>query len=165
VSSEPRWLDADETNAWVALVGVLIKVPATLDYELRRRVGLVHFEYLTLSGLSEARARTMPMSELAVLSNASLSRLSHVISRLEQRGWVVRSMCPTNRRVRNVTLTDAGYAMVLEAAPVNLELVRSLVLDCLDPSQVRQLTVIAQRILRSVDPDATYPPRGTSVRP
>lgn len=105
------------------------------------------------------------MSELAVLSNASLSRLSHAVSRLEQRGWLVRSTCPTSKRVTNVTLTDTGFATVVEAAPVNVELVRSLVLDVLDADQVRQLDVIGRRMLRRVDPDATYPPRGTRARP
>lgn len=165
MTPEPRWLNAAETDAWVALVGVLIKVPAALDSELRRRIGLGHFEYLAMSALSEAGARTLPMSGLAVMSNASLSRLSHVISKLEQRGWVVRSTCPSNKRVTNVTLTDAGFAVVVDAAPVHLELVRSLVMDTLDANQMRQLSVIARQILRSVDPDATYPPRGTSVRP
>lgn len=164
MSGEPRWLDADETQAWVALVGVLIKVPAALDGELRRRIGLAHFEYLAMSALSEAAGRTLPMSELAVLSNASLSRLSHVIAKLEQRGWVVRATCPENRRVTNVTLTDSGYALVVEAAPINLELARSFVLDALTRSQVRQLASIAGRILRQVDPAAAYPPRGTSIR-
>jgi DNA-binding MarR family transcriptional regulator len=164
MNSEPRWLDAEETQAWVALVGVLIKVPAALDSELRRRTGLAHFEYLAMSALSEAAATTLPMSELAVLSNASLSRLSHVIAKLEQRGWVTRASCPGNRRVTNVTLTDAGYALVVETAPTHLELARSFVLDALTESQVRQLATIAGRILRQVDPDAEYPPRGTGIR-
>ncbi|MGW4490141.1 MarR family winged helix-turn-helix transcriptional regulator [Amycolatopsis sp. NPDC004368] len=164
MSAEPRWLNRAETDAWVALVGLLIKVPAALDSELRRRVGLAHFEYLAMSGLSEARERTLPMSELASLSNGSLSRLSHVVSRLEQRGWVTRATCPTNRRVTEVTLTDAGYTVVVDAAPVHLDLARSLVLDALDDTQVRQLKAIAGAILRRADPDGTYPPKGTAIR-
>jgi YD repeat-containing protein len=165
VSTDPRWLSAAETDAWVALVGVLIKVPAALDGELRRRVGLAHFEYLALSALSEAAGRTLPMSELASLSNASLSRLSHVIAKLEQRGWVTRAACTTNGRVTEATLTDAGFALVVEAAPVHLELARTYVFDALDPAQVGQLTAIARQILATVDPDAHYPPRGTAIRP
>jgi DNA-binding MarR family transcriptional regulator len=165
VNAAPRWLDRAETDAWVAFVGMLVKTPAAIDSELRRRIGLSHFEYLAMSVLSEAQARTMAMSELAVLSNATLSRLSHVITKLETRGWVSRTTCPDNRRVTNVTLTDAGFTVVVEAAPVHVELARSFVLDALDTDQVDQLNTIARQILRRVDPEGAWPPRGTRVRP
>jgi DNA-binding MarR family transcriptional regulator len=164
VSTEPRWLSTAETDAWIALVGVLIKVPAALEGELRRRAGLSHFEYLAMSALSEAADRTLPMSELATLSNASLSRLSHVIAKLERNGWVTRAACPGNGRVTNATLTDAGFDLVVRTAPVHLELARRYVLDALDPEQVGQLTAIARQILATVDPEALYPPRGTAAR-
>jgi DNA-binding MarR family transcriptional regulator len=165
MSGGSHWLNAAETDAWVALVGVLIKVPATLDRELRRRCGIPHFEYLVLAGLSEAADRTLPMSELAGLCNGSLPRLSHVVSRMEDRGWVVRSACPTNGRVTNATLTDQGFALVVEVAPVYVELVRSLVIDTMDAEQVGQLTAIARGILHTIDPEAHFPPRGTKARP
>ncbi|MFC0543025.1 MarR family winged helix-turn-helix transcriptional regulator [Kutzneria chonburiensis] len=165
MSTSPRWLSAAETDAWVSLIGVLIKVPAALDGELRRRVGLAHFELLALSALSEAADRTLPMSELAALSNASLSRLSHVVAKLEQKGWVTRAACPGNGRVTNATLTDAGFSLVVQAAPVHLELARTYVFDALGPDQVTQLAAIARQILATVDPEASYPPRGTAIRP
>ena len=152
MSTEPRWLSGAESDAWIALVCLLIKVPAALDYELRRRVGLAHFEYLVMSTLSEAVDRTLPMSEVASRSNASLSRLSHVIAKLERSGWVTRAACPGNGRVTNATLTDAGFDVVVQAAPVHLELARKHVMDVLAPEQVGQLTAIARQILTTVDP-------------
>jgi hypothetical protein len=86
----PRWLTDDERDAWMPLIGVLIKLPAALDAQLQRDSGLSHFEYMVLSRLSEAPERTLRMSDLAVLANGSLSRLSHVVTRLERRGWVRR---------------------------------------------------------------------------
>lgn len=152
MSTEPRWLSAAESDAWNALVCLLIKVPAALDYELRRRVGLAHFEYLVMSTLSEAVDRTLPMSELASRSNASLSRLSHVIAKLERSGWVIRAACPGNGRVTNATLTDAGFDVVVQAAPVHLDLARRHVMDVLASEQVGQLAAIARQILTTVDP-------------
>jgi DNA-binding MarR family transcriptional regulator len=152
-------------DAWVTLVGVLQRVPAAMDGALRRRVGLSHFEYLAMSALSEAAERTLPMSELAVLSNGSLSRLSHVVARLEQRGWITRCVSAANGRITNATLTDAGYEVVVRAAPVHLDLAREFVVDALSPAQLGELSAISRQILVRVDPDTAYPPRGTAIRP
>jgi DNA-binding MarR family transcriptional regulator len=92
--------------------------------------------------------------------NASLSRLSHVIAKLEQKGWVTRAACPGNGCV-----TNAGFTLVVQAAPVHLELARTYVFDALGPGQVTQLAAIARQILATIDPEANYPPRGTAIRP
>ena len=60
--------------------------------------------------LSEAPERTLRMSQLATLVDSSLSRLSHVARRLEERGTIVRRTCPDDRRANIATLTEAGYA-------------------------------------------------------
>src|SRR4030088_394135 len=73
----PRWLTPAEHDACLSLAGLLIKLPAALDTQLQRDAGLSHFEYMVLSGLSEAPGRTLHMSDLAELANGSLSRLSH----------------------------------------------------------------------------------------
>jgi DNA-binding MarR family transcriptional regulator len=154
-----RWLTPEERLAWIAFNGVLIKLPFALDAELRRTGHIAHFDYLVLSVISETPRRTIPMSELAVLTNASLSRLSHVVTRLEERGWVVRTDCPTDRRATNAVLTDEGMAVVAAAAPGHVATVRDLVVDALTPAQIRQLTSICQAILARVDPDGDWPPR------
>jgi DNA-binding MarR family transcriptional regulator len=78
---------------------VRIKIPHALDTKMKRRAGFSHFEYLVLSVISETEDRVLPMSELAKPANSSLSRLSHVVSRLEKRGWVVRTPCPGDGRI------------------------------------------------------------------
>ena len=100
-----RWLDEDELQAWLKLAGVMLKLAPTLDSQLQRDSDLTHFDYLCLAMLSESDDRTLRMSELATRVNASLSRLSHVISKLEKRGWVARKPSPDSRRVTLVTLT------------------------------------------------------------
>jgi DNA-binding MarR family transcriptional regulator len=57
------------------------------------------------------------MSELAAGTNSSLSRLSHVISRLQTRGWVTRQNCPHDGRAAQAALTESGLATVTQAAP------------------------------------------------
>ena len=93
---EPRWLDADEEQAWRALASTLIRLPAALDTQLRREAGISHFEYQVLALLSEAPGRTLRMSALATLAEGSLPRLSQVVARLEQHGWVRRTPDPAD---------------------------------------------------------------------
>ena len=109
-----------------------------------------------MARLSEAPDRTLRMSELALLSEGSLSRLSQVVTRLEQKGWVRRRPEPGDGRYTLATLTAAGWRKVVRTAPGHVETVRSLVIDPLTQAQVRQLTDIGRRIMRAVDPDDTF---------
>lgn len=141
-------------------VGLLLKLPQALEAAMRRTTGLSHFEYMVLSVLSESADYSRPMSELAALANASQSRLSHVVAKLERRGWVQRMGCPSNGRTVNATLTEAGYAEVVATAPLHVDAVRSLVIDPLDTSQLDQLAAIAKRILSTLDDEPAHAVRG-----
>jgi DNA-binding MarR family transcriptional regulator len=154
---DEQWLTEDEQAAWRSLAGLLIKLPATLDARLQRDSGLSLFEYFVLSGLSEAPDRTLRMSDLAVVTNGSLSRLSHVVKRLERRGWVRREPCPDDGRYTHAILTEAGWQKVVEAAPGHAQAVRALVIDPLTVTQRRAVHEIGHRVLRRIDPDDPDP--------
>lgn len=143
------------------LTGLLLKLPNALDADLRRHSGISHFEYLILSSLSESEGHMLPMGDLATLSISTPSRLSHAVSRLEGRGWIVRRPDPANARFMLARLTEAGFAVLAAAAPGHVETVRSMVFDTLDPEQVAQLKSIAAGILAKTDTDHDWPPRGT----
>lgn len=152
-SADPvRWLSGTEQGAWLALAELMIKLPAALDAQLQRDSGISHFEYMVLAGLSEAPGRSLRMSDLAGFANGSLSRLSHVVKRLEQRGWVRREACAQDGRYTNALLTESGYAKVVATAPGHVEQVRALVVDALSPRELAQLQTIGERILRRADP-------------
>ena len=155
---EPRWLDAEERQTWLALAGALIRLPATLDAESQRDAGISHFEYQVMSVLSEAPQRTLRLSEVAAMVQGSLPRLSQVVSRLEKRGWVRRAPDPVDGRFTLGILTDAGWDKVVATAPGHVESVRRHVFDPLTKAQQRQLREIAQRILRTTDSDGSCPP-------
>ena len=142
----PRWLDDRQQAAWMEVVVLMMRLPALLDAQLQRDADLTHFEYGVMSSLSTAPDRTLRMSALADFTSASLSRLSHVVSRLERRGYVERSRCDGPGRATNVRLTDAGYRKVVEAAPGHVDTVRQLVIDHLDGEQLDALVEIGRRI-------------------
>ncbi|WP_323097486.1 MarR family winged helix-turn-helix transcriptional regulator [Intrasporangium sp. YIM S08009] len=151
----PRWLDADELVAWKRLVAVVELLPGVLDTQLRRDSGLTHFEYFVLAMLSEAPERTLRMTYLAQRTNATLTRLSHVVRRLEDRSLVERFPCPEDGRATNARLTDAGRDAVVAAAPGHVATVRAEVIDALTPEQVGHLSQITEALLRRLDPHGT----------
>jgi len=146
-SEEPNWLDDAEMDAWLPLMGLLVMVPANLDAQMQRVADLNQFEYLILARLSESPERTMRISALATEWFGSLSRLSHLVKRLEQRGWVRREPDPQDGRYTNAVLTDAGWDKVNVTAPMQVEIVRRLVLNHLSRPQLRQIQTIAARII------------------
>jgi len=159
VEDAPRWLTDDEQRSWLALAGMLFRLPAALDAQLQRDAGITHFEYLVLSGLSMAEGRTMRMSDLAARVEGSLPRLSQVAARLEKRGWLTRRADPADGRYTLATLTDEGWQKVVASAPGHVDAVRRLVFDPLTKTQQRQLGEIGGRVLRAVDPQGHWPER------
>lgn len=163
-NGEPRWLDDDEREMWMRLVSTAILLPGTIEAQLKRDAGLSFFEYHVLAMLSEAEGRTRLMSDLAHWSNSSLSRLSHVVTRLEKQGWVRRESCPNDRRATNAVLTDEGFAHLEAHAPAHVAEVRRLVFDGLGAVQVASLSEGLAAILENIDPGRTSDPRaGASV--
>jgi DNA-binding MarR family transcriptional regulator len=141
------WLSGEQQAAWRPFVALLLRVPALLDAQLQRDAGLNHFDYLVLSGLSEAPGRTLRMSELAARASSSLSRLSHVVSRLEAKGWVRREPCPGDGRFINAVLTDAGWQKVRDIAPGHVAAVREMLVDTLTDEQFQALGEISAQVL------------------
>jgi DNA-binding MarR family transcriptional regulator len=159
--AEPRWLDADEQRTWRAFLGATHLLFDRLDRELQRDAGIPHAYYEILVWLSEAPERCLRMSDLARRTRSSRSRLSHAVARLEERGWVNRRDCPTDKRGQIAALTDDGYAALTTAAPGHVDGVRSHLFDALSPEQVRQLRQISEAIMRPLAADdaaVTAPP-------
>ncbi|MEH1124242.1 MarR family winged helix-turn-helix transcriptional regulator [Micromonospora sp. CPCC 206061] len=150
-----HWLSDEEQRAWRALAGVVMLLPSALDTQLQRDSQLTHFAYTVMAMLSESPTRSARMSELAALANGSQSRLSHLVARLEERGWVRRERTPQDGRGYVAVLTDAGYEKVVESAPGHVGEVRRLVFDALTPEQVARMEEVARAILAKVDEDET----------
>ena len=146
-----RWLTEDELASWFPLAGVMLKLNPALDSQLQRDSDMTHFDYLCLAMLSEESEWTMTMSALAARTNASLSRLSHVITKLERRGWVCRSRSDVSRRVTMVRMTEEGYAVLVAAAPGHVETVKSLIYDGLEPEDVAHLRKLMSHILERIE--------------
>ena len=143
----PRWLSEPEHAAWLNLARLLMVLPAALDRQLREDTGVPHAYYQILAILSGQPANAMRMTELARFTGTTASRLSHAVASLEQRGWVCRRACPTDKRGQIAQLTDAGAAALAAAAPGHVAEVRRLVFDHLTAEDVARLHAITGKLL------------------
>lgn len=98
------------------------------------------------------------MSELARITSASLSRLSHVAKRLESAGFMRREQDAIDGRCTNAVLTRAGRRKVVDAAPDHVAEVRRLVFDGLTPAQLKQMRRVNDMVLDRVAPGSLGEP-------
>ncbi|MCA0145388.1 MarR family winged helix-turn-helix transcriptional regulator [Blastococcus sp. LR1] len=141
-ATTPRWLDEQEMAAWLPLLRVVQLLPQALDRRLRSEAGIGHAYDQVLATLSAQPERALAMGELARLTATSPSRLSHAVAALEERGWVSRRPCPTDRRIQYACLTDGGFALLAGIAPGHVAEVRRVVFDGLDAEDVARLRVL-----------------------
>ena len=154
-TEDTRWLTADEQLAWRTFLVACQTLFSTIDAQLLRDSDIPHGYYEILVRLSETPGRALRMTQLAEASTSSKSRLSHAVARLEERGWVRRTDCPTDRRGQIAQLTDEGFAALAAAAPGHVDQVRRSLIDQLTAEQVEQLREIGAAIIEGTDPDVT----------
>src|ERR1700759_4368738 len=150
-TASARWLTAEQEATWRAVASVLVRLPWALKCQLQRDADLSFIEYHALAMLSEAPDHTRRMSDLAAVTNASLSRLSHLIKRLEDRGLVRREADPTDGRYTNAVLTKAGHKHLVASAPAHVSEVRRLMVDPFTKPELRQLHEAAERVLHQLE--------------
>ncbi|MFF5553857.1 MarR family winged helix-turn-helix transcriptional regulator [Streptomyces olivaceoviridis] len=162
MTEKADWLDVDEMRTWRALHAVLVLLPAALDAQLRRDAQLSYLEYYVLAGLTDAPSGSRRLSELAILTNAELSRISHLVARLEKRGLVERRTNPDDARATDAVLTEAGRAKMEQAAPGHVATVRKLVFEGLGEAGRDELNKTAARIVAALN--ASELPLAPSIR-
>ncbi|WP_280257287.1 MarR family winged helix-turn-helix transcriptional regulator [Nocardia wallacei] len=145
-----KWLNPIEQRAWRTLVALTTRLPAAMDTQLQRESGVTHFEYFVMELLTEEPGHRLQLSELAYKANASLSRLSHVVTKLERLGWATRESM-RGRRGAHAVLTDAGYRKVEQARPGYLAAVRGLVFDGLDETRTEELLELGELLVAQLD--------------
>ncbi len=144
---QPRWLGSTESQTWLNLAQLLMLLPTALDRQLREDSGIPHAYYLILVTLSAQPERAIRMTRLAHLTGTTATRLSHAVARLEQRGWVTRHACSTDKRGQIAELTDAGMAFLQAAAPGHVGEVRRLIFDQLADADIARLRDITAKLL------------------
>lgn len=143
---DPRWLDDEQQAAWRGYLAMVRHITTGTNRQLHEEAGLPHGYYQILAMLSESPDRTLRMSQLAEITMTSQSRMSHAIKALEARGWVRRRAVEDDRRGHAAVLTDAGFDVLVAAAPGHAAEVLRLMFDRLSRAQIRQLAEIARAV-------------------
>jgi len=146
-------LKQDERVAIARLHALLELLPSALDKELASS-GLTAFEFTLLEALAEAPNHRLRLTALASKTNATLPRLSRVVTGLEGKGLIARMPCAEDGRATNAVMTGRGLGAHDVAAPVYADAVRRLVLDALSarPGGVAQLADVSLAVLDALDP-------------
>lgn len=145
------WLDADERRTWLALLQLTTLLPGSVEAQLGRDAGLSFFEYSVLAVLSERPDGIARMSQLAMMANGSLSRLSHVARRLEAKGFIRREPLPEDGRITVAVLLEPGRHAVTAAAPGHVRHVRSLLFTALSRAEQVELGRLAAKAVLAID--------------
>lgn len=150
---EPQWLTEEEQSVWRAYLHASTLLDDYLDRQLQRDAGMPHMYYGLLASLGEAPQRRLRMTQLAMKSKITRSRLSHAIARLEKNGWVRREDCPSDKRGQFAVLTDGGLDVLQRVAPGHVEAVRTALFERLTPEQTKALGEILTIVAEGLQPN------------
>jgi DNA-binding MarR family transcriptional regulator len=144
---QPRWLDPREQKAWRAYLDMNALLTARLNREMQEASGISISDFSVLVPLSEHPDGRVRVLELARTLGWEKSRLSHQLTRMQQRGLIERANCSEDRRGAFVALTAQGRQTVEAAAPRHVESVRRYVFDELSRAQVDALGAISSTVV------------------
>ncbi|MEU8296610.1 MarR family transcriptional regulator [Micromonospora sp. NPDC048909] len=156
---EPRWLDEREDRAWRGYRRMRRLLDLHLARDLMHDAGLSEPDYDVLSDLSETPGQRLRVRELADRMLWSRSRLSHHLTRMQQRGLVTREECPTDARGAIVVLTPQGRRAIEAAAPGHVAAVRRHLIDLLGPDEIAALAAFSHRVVENLSDAERSPPR------
>ena len=128
MASEPKWLNPAEESAWRKYIVASRRLYEALDEDLATH-GLSLSDYEILVHLSDAKDRSLRMSDLADKTILSRSRLSHRIKYMEGKGWVERMKCDSDKRGTWAVMTTKGWNAIVKAAPDHVASIRNRFID------------------------------------
>jgi len=145
--AEPDWLSAEEARAWVGYRRMRALLDLQISRDLAHDSGLSDADYDVLSTVSESPEQMLRLGDLAAHMLWSKSRLSHQISRMEQRGLVARQDCAADGRGAMLTLTEAGWQAIRSAAPPHVDSVRRHFIGLLSAGQIQMLGDLTETVV------------------
>ena len=158
MSSDLRWLSAEEERVWRRWLTLNARLSATLQRELQDDAGLSMPDFEVLVHLTDSPAGRVRVTDLARLLQWERSRVSHHVTRMERRRLVRRVECAEDGRGAFVVITPQGRAAIEQAAPGHVNAVRRLVFDALSPEEVDAFATIIEKALAQFDNPAGRPP-------
>src|SRR5438445_13334491 len=149
--AKPRWLDERQQRVWQGYLHLNQDLIAVLEQQLARDSGLSGADYRVLHPLSEAPGGLLRARDLGSEIGWDRSRLSHHLSRMENRGLVTREECAEDARGLMVRLTKVGRRAIEEAAPGHGEAGRRYFVDQLANDEPETMAAGFDRVLANLE--------------
>jgi len=138
-------LTDDETRLWHAWKQAAEAVRANVAARLDTATGLSDPDFGILTRLEDLGGGSLRQNELAVSMGWHRSRLSHQLTRMEQRGLLTRSNVPGGVLV---TTTAQGRKAIAEARPVHARAVRELLISQVPREQAPSLIAVLEALAK-----------------
>lgn len=158
MSSDVRWLTAEEERVWRRWLTLNARLSATLQRELQDDAGLSMPDYEVLVHLTDSPESRIRVTDLARLLQWERSRVSHHVTRMESRRLVQRKECSEDARGAFVVITPQGRAAIEQAAPGHVNAVRRLIFDALSPEEIDAFAAIIDKALAQLNNQPGRPP-------
>jgi DNA-binding MarR family transcriptional regulator len=129
-----------------------LQLQRTLGDRLEANAGISSPDYTVLLVLFEAPERRLRASRIAGLIAWEKSRLSHQLTRMEQRGLVRREECDDDLRGKWVVLTNDGRRAVLKAMRDHNKAIREYFFDVVSDEDQAVLQRVSDRVVGVIDP-------------
>ena len=133
-------LTSEERDIFEDFLFTAVTVQRRVDHDLTDEKNISLSEYTALLRLSEVDGGRMRLTELAAAACLSLSRISRMVGKMENRGLVVREPADGDRRGWNAVLTAIGRARLHQSERSYAASVRRHLLDHFDRQQFRDLS-------------------------
>jgi DNA-binding MarR family transcriptional regulator len=151
MSSDVRWLTAEEERVWRRWLKLNARLSATLQKELQDDAGLSMPDFEVLVHLTDSADGRIRVTDLARLLQWERSRVSHHVTRMEGRRLVQRVECAEDGRGAFIVITPQGRAAIEQAAPGHVNTVRRLVFDALSPQDLDAFATIIDKALTQLE--------------
>lgn len=151
MTTDVNWLNSEEKTLWRDYLAIKGRLHLEIQRDLKASSALTEPDFEVLVHLSEADG-PLRMTALADALQWERSRLSHQATRMEKRGLVARTSCPTDGRGAFLAVTEAGMREIEQAAPHHVATVRRVFLDVLDDDDKRELARLLSLIEHATDP-------------
>lgn len=154
MSKSAKWLTPAEESAWRKYIVASRRLYEALDEDLAPH-GLSLSDYEILVHLSDAKDRSLRMSDLADKTILSRSRLSHRIKYMEGKGWVERQKCDSDRRGTWAVMTTKGWNAIVKAAPDHVASIRNRFIDQISKADQANIASAFEKVEKTLREQVT----------